>query len=93
MTITNANKQLQRSVCTLPFEQESLCQHLLQVSRLRFFQVAEEAVGAEIDVVYFPTLSLAGQFSIVEQQRFMREGKLGATSQDNLGSCTTKQTS
>lgn len=50
---------------SLPLEHQGLRQHLFQVRRLRIFYVVKEAVGAEVDGVDFPTLCLAGQFSIV----------------------------
>lgn len=49
----------------LPLEHQGLHQHLPQVRRLRVFYAVKEAVGAEVDGVDFPTLSLAGQLSIV----------------------------
>ena len=42
-------------------------------------------MGAQVDVVGFSALRLAGQLSIIQQQRSVREGDFGASSQDDLG--------
>lgn len=50
-------------------------------------------MSAQVDVVHLPTLCLAGQLSVVQQQRFISVGNSGATSQNDLGSYIIKQTS